>query len=133
MGHHATGSFFGYREAPVIITRPPRGRPGDVLAGIKLVPAFMEHLGVSAYDYRSFNGQAPPDYGLWIPLPWGCRMAKWMLDGGPLEAQFTYDGTEIGDTRIIRSSVTTLDSFVGFRVRQLIPGFGGWYQCIPML
>jgi len=93
----------------------------------------MEHLGVTAYDYRAFNGQAPEDYGEWITLPWGCRMAKWMLDGGPVEAQFSYDGAEIGDTRIIRSSMTTLDSFVRFRVRQLVPGFAAWFQCVVIL
>jgi hypothetical protein len=100
---------------------------------MKLTSPFMQHLGVTAYDYRSYNGQAPADFGDWIDLPWGCRMAKWMLDGGPIEVQFTFDGTEVGDTRNIRSSVTTLDSFVGFRVRVLIPGFAAWYQCIPIL
>lgn len=133
MAHYAAGGFLGYREASVTLTRTPRERPRDSLSPAKLSAAFMEHLGVTAYDYRAFNEQAPEDFGDWTVLPWGCRMAKWMLDGGPIEAQFTYDGTEVGDTRIIRSSMTTLDSFVGFRVRRLVPGFAAWYQCIPIL
>lgn len=133
MAHYPGGSFFGYRELLVLAPRPPRSRPRDALAPIKLSAPFMEHLGITCYDYRAFNGQAPRDYGSWTVLPWGCRMAKWMLDGGPIEVQFTYDETEIGDTRIIRSSTTTLDSFVGFRIRQLIPGFAAWYQCIAIL
>lgn len=133
MAHHATGEFFGYREAVVVVSRPPRQRPRNSLNPTKLGALFMEHLGVTAFDYRAFNEQAPEDYEDWKVLPWSCRMAKWMLDGGPIEAQFTYDGTEVGDTRIIRASMTTLDSFVGFRVRQLFPGFAAWYQCIPIL
>lgn len=133
MAHYLTGSFFGYREAPAIVPRAPRSRPRGALEPMKLSPPFMEQLGITAYDYRVFSGQAPAEFGDWTLLPWGCRMAKWMLHGGPIEAQFSYDGTEIGDTRIIRSSMTTLDSFVRFRVRELVPGFGAWYQCIAIL
>ncbi len=133
MAHYGTGGFFGYREAEVILPRPPRTRPGDSLNPMKLAAPFMEHLGITSYDYRAFSGEAPEDFGDWISLPWNCRMTKWMLYGGPIEAQFGYDETQIGDTRIIRSSMTTLDSFVRFRVRELIPGFHSWYQCIPIL
>lgn len=133
MAHYATGAFYGYREEERAYIRPPGLPPRASLSPIKLDPVLMEGLGIPCYDYRAFNGEAPAEYETWTVLPWACRMVKWMLDGGPIEVQISYDGTEIGDTRIIRSSVTTLDSFVGFRVRELIPGLGTWYQCIPML
>ncbi len=133
MPEYGTGIFYGYREEAVVYERPPRLRPGPGVSPMQLSPPQMEMLGITAYDYRSFNGYAPGDYGAWILLPWACRMAKWMLDGGPMEVQITYDGTEVGDTRTIRASLTTLDSFVGFRVRELVVGFAVWYQCIPIL
>ncbi len=128
------GSFYGYREQLIPVSmRTPRLRPGGSVNPMKLNSALMEHLGVTAHDYRSFQGDAPRDYGDWTFLPWKCRMSKWTLDGGPLEIQITYDGSEIGDTRTLRSSLTTLDSFSGFRVRQLVPGFSTWYQCVAIL
>lgn len=133
MPHYGTGVFFGYREQAPPDERTPRLRPQGSINPMKLTFPEIQMLAVSAYDYRTFNGQVPEDYETWNMLPWRCRIAKFMLDGGPIEVQITYDGTEIGDTRTLRASLTTLDSFVGFRVRQLIPGFGAWYQCIPII
>lgn len=133
MPHYETGVFYGYREQAVTYERPPRLPPGPGINPVKLSPPMMEHMGLTAYDYRAFNGEAPADYGDWILLPWQCRMAKWMLYGGPIEVQLTYDGSEVGDTRTIRSSLTTIDSFLGYRVRTLVLGFSAWYQCVPIL
>ena len=99
----------------------------------KLSYLSIERLAISNFDYRAYNGDAPRDYpATWTQLPWACRQAKWTIRGGPLEAQFSYDGSEIGNTRVLRASCIELDSFIFFRVRTLVPGFLSWYQLIAM-
>ena len=135
MGAHiASGAFYGYREldAPEELHKRlvPRGSPRPP----KLTPVMIERLGVPGYDYFAENGAAPATYpATWTELPWSCRMAKWFLRGGPIEVQISYDGSTVGDTRVIRQPTTTLDSFLFFRVRELVPGFHAWYQIWAML
>jgi len=133
MADIAVGSFFGYREFASGYTRTPRLRPKQTPAPIKLSISMVEHLGVSGFDYRTFAGDAPAEFGNWIPLPWNCRMAKWTLRGGPLDVQFSFDGETVGDQRLLRTSTTTLDSFIAFRVRVTVPGFLTWYQLVAIL
>lgn len=130
MADVATGSFFGYREFIVIGGRPGRLRVPLGPQPPKLSLTIVESLAVPAYDYRGYSGQAGVDYGPWTYLPWKCTLAKFMLRGGPIEVQLTYDRERLLETRTLRESATTLDSFDGFRVRQLVSGTGAWYQCL---
>ena len=133
MAHHV-GTYYGYREIALPLRPhkrlPPRATPSPP----KLNPVVMERLGVPAYDYRVWSGDVPESYPAeWAALPWFCSQTKWTLRGGPIEAQFSYDGSTVGDTRVLRGSTATLDSFRFFRVRELLPGFHSWYQLIAML
>ena len=127
------GTFYGYREIPVVIPRKPRLRPLGSVSPMKLSAPILERLGAPGYDYSARSGEAPEDYGTWTPLPWQCKMATWTLRGGPMEVQVSYDGSTVGDTRLIAASTMTLDAFVAFRVRQLIPGFAVWYQLLAII
>ena len=133
------GSFFGYREKAAVTLRPPALRPRDSLGAMKLSMTVVEAMGVPGFDYYASHGDAPEDFSAtWIMLrpgtdpPWACRMAGWTLRGGPLEIQVSFDGVTIGDQRVLRASTTTLDSFVGYKVRQLVPGFHVWYQLLAI-
>ncbi len=133
------GSFFGYRERPALQPRPPGLRPRDSLGAMKLSQVIVEAMGVPGFDYYANHGEAPVDFpALWIVLrpgshpQWACRMAAWRLQGGPLEIQVSFDGETVGDQRVLRASTTNLDSFVAYRVRRLVPGFGVWYQLIAI-
>lgn len=129
-----TGAFYGYREQDIILPRSPGIRPEGSISPMKLSPALMEAMGIPGYDYFARNGDAPVDFAAdWIRLPWTCRMAKWTLRGGPLEIQVSFDGEVIGDQRVLRASTQTLDSFIGYRVRQLVPGFLVWYQLVAII
>ena len=130
----AGGTFFGYREMKLVVHRPPGTRPQGSISPMKLSAPFMQGVGVPGYDYRCINGDAPEDFpSTWRIIPWTCRMADWTLRGGPLEVQISYDGEVVGDTRTLRASTRTIDSFRAFRVRQLVPGFQVWYQLIAIL
>ena len=133
------GSFYGYREQAALVLRPPRMRPRDSMVAMKLSPVIVEAMGVPGFDYYASHGNAPVNFpAAWIVLrpgsdpPWACRMAGWMLRGGPLEIQVSFDGVTVGEQRVLRASTTTLDSFVAYRVRQLVPGFAVWYQLIAI-
>ena len=128
------GTFYGYRELDIPLhphkRLPPRASPIPP----KLSAPFMERLGISGYDYSAQNGMAFSNYPIeWTALPWVCRSAKWSVKGGPIEAQFSYDGSTVGDTRVIRGSTMTLDSFRLYKVRELVPGFHAWYQLVATL
>lgn len=128
------GTFFGYREVPVVLPRPPPLRPGGGLSAMKLTPLMMETLASPGYTYRGFNGDAPVDYpATWITLETPCRMASWRIQGGPLEIQTSFDGITIGETLSIRASTTMIGSFVAFRVRQLVPGYTVFYQLLAII
>ena len=128
------GAFFGYRERGPIPVRRPGARPQGSINPMKLSPVLMDWVGVPGYDYYSGNGDAPEDFASsWIMLPFQCRMATWTLNGGPLEVQVSFDGLVVGDQRTLRASTSTLDSFVGYKVRQLVPGFGSWYQVLAII
>ena len=114
-------------------------RPRDSLVAMKLSLVVVEAMGIPGFDYYAKHGDAPEDFPAdWIILrpgsrpPWACRMAGWMLRGGPLEIQVSFDGETVGDERVLRASTTGLDSFVGYKVRQLVPGFAVWYQLIAI-
>lgn len=133
MASIGTGSFFGYRSLAAAGSRTGRLRkllsPQPPKLGLRLV----EHLALPGYDYRTFRGDAPEEWSSWQYLPWQCRLVKWMIRGGRLEIQLDYDGSNVGDSRVIRSSTMTLDSFIGFRVRQAFPGDGVSYQLIAIV
>ena len=133
MPHYSTGAFWGYREEAAVWSRPPRARPQGSVSPMKLSPVIVDELGVPGYDYFARNGDAPEEFGDWIEIPWQCRAASWTLRGGPLEVQVSYDGVAAGETRVLRASTTTLDSFVAYRVRQLVAGYGVWYQLIAII
>jgi len=100
---------------------------------MKLSPLLIESLAIPGYDYFARNDMAPRDFGSWTALTFQCRMAKWTLRGGPLEIQISYDGVIVGDQHTLRASTTTLDSFVAYRVRELVPGFHVWYQLLAII
>ncbi len=129
-----TGGFFGYREKAIVTIRPPGVRPQGSLNPMKLSPVLIEAGAVSGYDYAVRSGDVPDDYADdWISIPFRSRMATWMLKGGPVEIQISYDGITIGDTRILRGSTQSLDAFQGFKIRQLIPGIATWYQMLAII
>lgn len=128
------GTFFGYREKAGPVYSPRRLRPQGSISPMKLSPLLMESIAIPGYDYFARNGMAPEDFAtVWTALPWQCRMAKWTLRGGPLEIQVSYDGAVVGDQRTLRASTTTLDSFVAYRIRELVPGFHVWYQLLAII
>lgn len=128
------GTFFGYREVPVVPSRPPRLRQGSSTSAMKLTSPMLETLASPGYTYVAFNGAAPADYpDKWITLETPCRMASWRIQGGPLEIQTRFEGVAVGETVSIRASTTMIGSFVAFRVRQLIPGHAVTYQLLATI
>ena len=128
------GTFYGYRELAVVHIRSPGTRPRGSLSPMKLSPILIEASGVSGFDYAVRSGPVPRDFAEdWIAIPFRSRMATWTLRGGPVELQISYDGTTIGDTRILRGSTQSIESFQGFKIRQLIPGIATWYQVIVII
>ena len=128
------GTFYGYRERAVPLSRPPRLRPQGSVSPMKMSAALAEVVGTPGYDYFARSGDAPADFpSTWIELPWRCRMAGWTLRGGFLEVQISFDGEEVGDQRVIRASTTSVDSFVAYRVRRFFPTIPTWYQLLAII
>lgn len=129
MADYGIGAFWGYREIFVAPLRPPMLRLGGAVNPPKLESPIRQRVGIPGYDYRAYHGNPTAVYPeSWTQLPWSCRMASWMLDGGPIEVQFSYDGNIVQDTRVFRHSIMTLDSFRAFRVRLLVPGHLSAYR-----
>jgi len=128
------GTFFGYRELGGTQPRRPGMRPKGSISPVKLSLIIMESIKVPGFGYFARHGYAPTDYpSSWIMLPFQCRMASWTVKGGYVELQVTFDGETVGDQRTLRGAMTTLDCFIGYRVRELVPGFAAWYQLVAII
>lgn len=132
--NHAGGSFIGYREYL------PTGMSRRIHAGLPTVrPAMRLHwfdwdnLGRFGYDYQVLTGTAEDEFPAeFIRFRFQSRLVCAQVWGNPADFQLTYDGTNPLPVRVFEYGFIRVESAVGFRVRNFVPGLPSRYSILAL-
>jgi len=130
----AGGSFIGYREWLITgMTRRVHARLPTVKPAIRLKYFDWDNLGPFGYKYEVKSGTAEDNFPAeFTKFSFQSRLIVAQIWDNPADVQLTYDGVEALPIRFFEYGFIRVESAIGFRIRNLLPGLPARYSIIAV-